>query len=108
MKPFEESDFLVVFTGEMPSARLIRTWDRVLAYLDYEATDKSPEESYRRPDNPVHNLGAWQTLRDCYRDNGGDERFEFQAGIGECSHVTITRLTHPINLEWLTPEQTAA
>ena len=104
MKTFEESDFVVVFTGESPSAKLIRTWDRVLAYLDYQATNQSPEESFRNPDNTgLHDVNNWSTLKGIYRDNGGDDRFEFNEEIGETCHVTITRLTEPLNEAWLTP-----
>lgn len=101
MRTFEESDFLVVFTGEYPSSRLIRGWDRVLSYLDYEATNQSEEESYRNSENTrLHDMDNWSLLGSTYLDNGGDERFEFSEDIGEMSHVTITRITEPINDEW--------
>lgn len=106
MKTFAESDFVVVFTGESPSARVIRTWDRVLAYLDYEATNHSPEESFRDPKNTgLHDVDQWSTLKGIYKDNGGDDRFEFYEDIGETCHVTITRLTAPLNEEWLEPQR---
>lgn len=102
MKSFADSDFLVVFSGESPSARLIRGWDRVLAYLDYEATNRTEEESYRNPENTLlHDPDSWSLLGNTYTDNGGDERFEFHEPVGEMSAVTITRLTEPINQEWL-------
>jgi hypothetical protein len=100
VKTFEDSDFVVTFTGEAPSSRLIRTFDRVLAYLDYECTNRSPEESWRNPDSGIHDRDAWTDLAGIYVDDGGDDRHQFRADIGEIDHVTVTRLTYPVNEEW--------
>lgn len=102
MKPFAESDFLVTFTGEAPSARLIRGWDRVISYLDYSATNREPDESYADPNNTgLHDPDNWTHLSCGAGEDHGDSRFEFQEDIGECCHVTITRITEDINEEWV-------
>jgi hypothetical protein len=99
MKPFAESDFLVVFTGESPASRVIRTWDRVLAFLDYESTNGEPDESWRDPENSIHDVHAWIHLEP--GDDDAESRFTYSADIGETDHVEIIRITEPINEEWL-------
>lgn len=102
MKPFAESDFVVVFTGEAPDSRVIRGFDRVLSYLDYMATNRSPAESYRNENNTgIHSPDSWTHLSCGTECAHGDTRFEFQEGIGECCHVTVTRLTNDLDDEWI-------
>lgn len=100
IKPFAESDFLVTFRGESPESRLIRTWDKVLGYLDYAATNGSEEESFRAHDNDIHNMDSWSMLGHVYPDND-DERHEYQCEIGEGVYLTVTRITTPIEETWV-------
>lgn len=108
MQNFDDSDFLVVFTGEGQDSRLIRTWDRVLAYLDYQATNREPEESYRREDAPINDNDNWIHLETgCFGDVD-DTRYIYREDIGEMSHVEIIRILNPINTQWLEPEEAAS
>lgn len=91
MLRFDQSYFVVTFTGEAPCSRLIHGWDRVLAYLDYEINHDT-EETFRDPENDIHNEDNWCCLGGVYRD-ADDERHVYDLGIGETDHLRIVRIT---------------
>lgn len=95
MKNFKDADFLVTFTGESPNSEVVHGWDAVLAHLDLQATNQSEAESYRNKDNTgIHEADNWLLLNRGHSPDG-DDRFEFSEGIGECDHVTVTRIAAP-------------
>lgn len=105
MKSFEDSDFVVTFTGECPCSRLIRTWDRVQAYIDYELFQNDPICSVRKPDCELHDADNWSRV--AYSEDG-DHRHEFISGeFSYCVGLQVTRLTNPVNEEWLEDRELA-
>lgn len=90
MSPFQESFFVVAFSGENPASRLVHTWDAVLSYLDYEL-GLCRESSVKNPECDLHDADNW-SLVDYSED--GDRRHvyhavEFAYNVG----LTITRIT---------------
>lgn len=99
MTPFDESMFLVVFTGECASSRLVVGWDNVLGYIDYQIGaqhDPSPGHStVRSPCCELHDPDNWVTVdySEC-----GDHRLMFQSSeFVYCAGLTITRVTEPLS-----------
>lgn len=96
MTPFEDSDFVVTFTGESPDSRVIRTWDRVLAYIDYAVDGKNDGWTCRSVDDcpELHDHDEWTRVS---HSEDGDLRhcFDKQEFV-YCVGLHIVRLTEPI------------
>lgn len=94
MKPFADSDFVVTFYGEAPDSRVIRTWDKVLAYIDYAVGAEGDGWSCRSEDCSLHDPDNWHLL---HWSEGKDDRHTFhEAEFTYCVGLSIIRLTEDI------------
>jgi hypothetical protein len=97
MKAFEDSDFVVTFTGENPASTLIRTWDRVLAFIDFQCGAKADEWTCRSPCCELHDHDEWTTL-DFSFDGEKDYRHMFdKSEFTYCVGLHIVRLTDDLS-----------
>lgn len=79
MKPFEESSFLIVWSGEgVEESRVVTGWDRVCKHL--------AEEGFEPDELRVNDPDSWTT---CSQD---DSRFECYVQF-EIGFLRITRVT---------------
>ena len=100
--PFEESWFVVTFTGECPESKLIKGWENVLDYIDQEMGNKDPdmppEASVRSPCCDLHDADCWGLLNGHYQ-YATDERHTFsRSEFGYCVGLQIVRVTEPFEI----------
>lgn len=97
MKPFADCDFVVTFYGESPESILIRGWDRVLAYIDYQLGAEGDGWSSRNPDEcTLHDHDEWSRLEWC-AEGEEDYRHSFsKAEFAYCVGLSIVRITEPL------------
>lgn len=100
--PFNESWFVVTFTGECPESKLIKGWANTLDHIDKEMGNKEPdmppECSVHDPCCELHDADNWGLLGSCYMGND-DERHTFHKGeFGYCVGLGIVRLTEPVEI----------
>lgn len=89
-KTFEESRFVVMFTGEAATNEIVEGWPSVINKLDELTGNPEAGYSYENPCWEGHDPDAWHH-GDCHADCD-DERMIFSEECGETNTLFIVRL----------------
>ncbi len=88
MQSFNESCFLVYFTGECPESCVCSSWAAVVAFVNEQM-------GYDWPSEHAADTDGWTSTASISPD--GDNRFTYCEGVGECNTLHIVRITNTIS-----------